>query len=80
MQEMVSKQKELEKNLRDYEMLMIQKMPHFKKVYSQQSSIDTEISGLRVNEQLLQQENQEIDSLRREPSIHWSDLIAAFYN
>ena len=78
---MVSKYDELEKNLRDYEMLMIQKMPLFKKVYSQQkSSIETDISGFRVNEQLLQQESQEIDNLRKEPSIDWTGLIAAFYN
>ncbi|XP_050282385.1 uncharacterized protein LOC126723138 isoform X2 [Quercus robur] len=81
MQEMVSKQEELEKNLRDYEMLMIQKMPHFKKVYSQQkSSIQTDISGFREKEQLLQQLSQEIDNLRKEPSIDWTGLIAAFYN
>lgn len=80
MQMMASKHEEMKKNLREYEMIMIQEMPTFQRVYSQQSSIDTEISGLRVNEQLLQQENQEIDGLRREPSIYWSGLIAAFYN
>ncbi|KAL4599777.1 hypothetical protein ACB092_11G151200 [Castanea dentata] len=80
MQMMASKHEEMKKNLREYEMIMIQKMPPFQQVYSQQSSIDTEISSLRVNEQLLQQEDQEIDSLRREPSISWSGLIAAFYN
>lgn len=80
MQMMASKHEEMKKNLREYEMIMIQKMPPFQRVYSQQSNIDTEISSLRVNEQLLQQEDQEIDSLRREPSISWSGLIAAFYN
>lgn len=80
MQMMASKHEEMKKNLREYEMIMIQKMPPFQQVYSQQSNIDTEISSLRVNEQLLQQEDQEIDSLRREPSISWSGLIAAFYN
>ncbi|KAL0007642.1 hypothetical protein SO802_009144 [Lithocarpus litseifolius] len=81
MLEMVSKQKELEKKLKDYEMQMIQKMPHYKKVYSQQkSSIETDISGFRGNEQLLQQVSQEIDTLRKEPSIDWTGLIAAFYN
>ena len=78
---MVSKHDELEKNLRDYEMLMIQKMPLFEKVSSQhKSSIETDIGGFRVNEQLLQQESQEIDNLRKEPSIDWTGLIAAFYN
>ncbi|XP_050282380.1 uncharacterized protein LOC126723132 isoform X2 [Quercus robur] len=78
---MVSKHDELEKNLRDYEMLMIQKMPLFEKVYSQQkSSIQTDISGFREKEQLLQQLSQEIDNLRKEPSIDWTGLIAAFYN
>ncbi|KAL0007643.1 hypothetical protein SO802_009145 [Lithocarpus litseifolius] len=69
MLEMASKQEELEKNLRDYEMLMIQKMPRFKKVYSQQkSSIETDISGFRVNEQLLQQMPQR-SSRDKEPLI-----------
>ena len=81
MLEMVSKQKQLEKDLRDYEMLMIQKMPHYNKVYSQQKSrIDTDISGFRVKEQLLQQLSQEIDDLRKVPSIDWTGLVAAFYN
>ena len=81
MRKMVSKHEELKKNLRDYEMQMIKEMPSCQNVYSQQkSSIETEISGFQENEQLLQQESQEIDKLRKEPSIDWSGLINAFYN
>lgn len=80
MLEMVSKQEELEKNLKQYKMQMIQKMLHCKKVFCQQkSSIETDISGFRVNEQLLQEVSQEIDILRKEPSIDWTGLVAAFY-
>ncbi|KAK7840582.1 uncharacterized protein LOC111988193 [Quercus suber] len=81
MRKMVSEHEELKKKLRDYEMLMIKEMPSFKKVYSQQkSSIDTEISGFQDNEKRLQEESQEIDRLRKEPSIDWSGLINAFYD
>ena len=81
MRKMVSKHEELKKELLDYEMQMIKEMPSFQNVYSQQkSSIKTEISGFQENEQLLQQESQEIDKLRKEPSIDWSGLINAFYN
>ena len=81
MRKMVSKREELKKNLQDYEMLMTKEMPSFQNVYSQQkSSIKTEISGFQENEQLLQQKSQEIDKLRKEPSIDWSGLIIAFYN
>ncbi|KAM4081739.1 hypothetical protein ACJW30_11G114700 [Castanea mollissima] len=81
MQKMVIKHEALKKELRDYEKLMIEQMPPCKNVYSQQqSSIESEISAFQRNEGLLQQESQEIDKLRKEPSIDWSGLIAAFYN
>ena len=81
MRKMVSNHEELKKNLRDYEKLMIKEMPSFQNVYSQnKSSIDTEINGFQGNEQLLQKESQEIEKLRKEPSIDWSGLIIAFYN
>ena len=80
MRKMVSEHTELKKKLLDYEMQMITEMPSFQKVYSEQkSSIETEISGFQQNEQLLQKESQEIDKLRKEPSIDWSGLINAFY-
>ena len=80
MRKMVSEHTELKKKLLDYEAQMIKEMPSFQKVYSEQkSSIETEISGFRQNEQLLQKESQEIDKLRKEPSIDWSGLINAFY-
>ncbi|XP_075643191.1 uncharacterized protein LOC142614540 [Castanea sativa] len=81
MQKMVTNHEALKKGLRDYEKLMIEQMPPCKNVYSQQqSSIESEISAFQRNEQLLQQESQEIDKLRKEPSIDWTGLIAAFYN
>ncbi|KAF3963568.1 hypothetical protein CMV_012057 [Castanea mollissima] len=81
MQKMVTRHEALKKELRDYEKLMIVQMAPCKNVYSQQqSSIESEISAFQKNEQLLQQESQEIDKLRKEPSIDWSGLIAAFYN
>uniref|UniRef100_A0A7N2LE28 Uncharacterized protein n=2 Tax=Quercus lobata TaxID=97700 RepID=A0A7N2LE28_QUELO len=81
MRKMVSNHEELKKNLRDYEKLMIKEMPSFQKGYSQQKiSIETEISGFQENEERLQKESQEIEKLRKEPSLDWSGLINAFYN
>uniref|UniRef100_A0A7N2LH13 Uncharacterized protein n=2 Tax=Quercus lobata TaxID=97700 RepID=A0A7N2LH13_QUELO len=81
MRKMVSEHKELKKKLLDYEVQMIKEMPSFQNVYSQnKSSIDTGINGFQENEQLLQKESQEIEKLRKEPSIDWSGLISAFYD
>ena len=81
MRKMVSEHKELKKKLLDYEMQMIEEMPSFQNLYSQnKSSIDTEIDDFHENEQLLQKESQEIEKLRKEPSIDWSGLINAFYD
>lgn len=81
MQKMVTKHEAMKKEIRDYEKLMIGKISPSEKVYSQQiGSIESEISGFRQNEQLLQQESQEIEKLRKDPSLDWTGLIAAFYN
>lgn len=81
MQKMVTEHAALKKKLQDYEKQMIGQMPPWENVYSQQkSNIESEISAFREKERLLQQESQEIEKLRKEPSIDWSGLIAAFYN